>query len=148
MGKDREKICAHCEGRIAIEADTCLYCGMPLIGDAVSEQDSGGALYPPPYSNKNVAYMNVEKELSKKQVKPAPAAPVAAVAEKREEEVGFATVFLSLLGSTLFILGLMQGFFSENGVLTLEWNCKYWFVFCLAAFPMLYWAAKKKADKN
>lgn len=150
MNKDREKICSHCEGRISIEADTCLYCGMPLLGEAspqpMSQQENNASLYPPPYSNRNTAYVNVDRDLAKKFAKkPQAASQVAAVAEKKEEDAsGFFPLFLSLLGSTLFVLGLMQGFFSEQGVLRLEWNCNYWFAFCLVSLPLLYLGFKKK----
>lgn len=148
MAKEKQKICSHCEGRISVEADTCLYCGMPLVADATAASSAVSAsLYAPPYKAKS------EAEFSPKFTTAAPkeeaslgsiAIPAQMAAEEGKEDTSsFVSLFLALIGSTLFIVGLMQGLFSENGVLRLEWNCKYWFLFCLLSLPVLYMGVKK-----
>ena len=145
--KDRQKICSHCEGRISVEADTCLYCGMPLVEEKPEEKPvdvmstlQGGipSLYPPLYANKQ----EQQTKSTNKAVYPQEA--VLPLEEKEEEKAKFASIVLALLGSTLFILGLMQGFFSEGGVLRLEWNCQYWFLYLFLAIPLLYMGVKNK----
>jgi len=167
MAKEKEKICSHCEGRISVEADTCLYCGMPLIAAATTSspsfpglQEGVPSLYSPSYSQKNTEYMKADYMKVENDFvgKFKPAAPqedslggisipssVAAVAQEEEgaEKSGFVALFLVFLGSNLLTLGLMQALFSEGGVLRLEWNCKYWFLLCLLSAPMIYFGIKK-----
>jgi len=149
MTKDKQKICSHCEGRIAVEADTCLYCGMPLLLDSSVGKGmmKDSSLYAPPYT-KNIANEEAVafKQVSQKEERlHAIAIPMT---EEMEEDVAkeksaFIALFSALTGSSLLILGLMQALFSENGILRLEWNCKYWFLFCLLSLPLLYLGVKK-----
>jgi hypothetical protein len=152
--RDRQKICSHCEGRIAVEADTCLYCGMPLLEDKpVEETESLDSLYPPPYSSRTASegkdltpdYMSQFQAGSPETELPAKEA--VAPIEREEESASFSPILMALLGSNLFILGLMQCFFSEGGFLRLEWNSQYWFVFCLISLPLLYFGMRK-TEKN
>ena len=166
--KDRQKMCTHCEGRIAVEANSCPYCGMPLIEDSESattpvfqsgltSQESLTSLYPPPYSNRNFSHMKTENKDSQSKFK-APQAlvenpfakmPLAGNTvkternEEQEEKSGFAPLLLALVGSNLLTLGLMQVMFSEGGFLRLEWSSKYWFLYCLFAIPMIYAGLKQ-----
>ena len=163
--QDRQKICSHCDGRIAIEADTCLYCGMPLMQEAIipevknqgslSIQQSLDSLYPPPYSNRNTAQMKTDKEFTGKFKTPSKetsfsgmSIPNQNTSSKELEKSSFIPILLALLGSNLFILGLMQALFSEGGFLRLEWNSEYWFLFCLISIPMLYVGTKKNKDSQ
>ncbi len=154
--KDRQKICSHCEGRIAVEADSCIYCGMPLVEEKSPQEESSfqegvNSLYPPPYSAGGV-HMKSDREFTG-QFKSASqsslsgiALPTEAPVEEKSAEGSqdFLAILLTFLGSNFLILGIMQAFFSDNGFLRLEWNAEYWFVFCLLAFPMLYFGLKKK----
>ncbi|MES2199988.1 MAG: hypothetical protein V4489_07455 [Chlamydiota bacterium] len=158
MAKEKQRICAHCEGRISVEADTCLYCGMPLLStSAVAQpvQEAVTSTYAPPYGQKSSDYMKIESEFSPKFKSPTqqregpfgglsiPAQEAVAVEENEGDRSGFIALFFALMGSGLLILGLMQGLFSDEGFLRLEWNCKYWFLFCLLSLPMLYFGIKK-----
>lgn len=163
---DRQKMCTHCEGRIAVEATSCPYCGMPLIGESdsaaspafksgLSSQESLSSLYPPPYSNRNFPSMKTDSKDTQSKFKAPqaladnpfakmPMAAATAVAEKPEEDkAGFMPLIFVLLGSNLLTLGLMQAVFSEGGFLRLEWSSKYWFYYCLVAIPLLYLGMKK-----
>jgi len=171
---DRQKMCSHCEGRIAVEADSCPYCGMPLIGESettvtsvsqsgLSSQESLASLYPPPYSNsnRNFSQMKIDNKDSQSKFK-APQAlaenpfakmPLAGsnALEKQEEQEksGFMPLLLILLGANLLTLGLMQAMFSDNGFLRLEWSSKYWFYYCLLALPLISLGMKKiKSSKE
>ncbi len=48
-----------------------------------------------------------------------------------------------LLASYLLLLGLLQLLFSEGGKLRLEWSTDYWYIYCLAALPLVYLGYKK-----
>lgn len=63
--------------------------------------------------------------------------------EKAEDKGAFWPLLLLILGGNLLILGLLQFFFSESGHLRLEWDSKYWFVYCVLALPVLYFGFKK-----
>lgn len=157
MAKEKHRICTHCEGRISVEADTCLYCGMPLVTEnaAPTMQESMTSAYSP-YGQKSSDYMKLETEFSPKFKTPVQredsfagisslGSGEAAVASSEVEgdKSGFIALLLALLGSSLLILGLMQGLFSDEGFLRLEWNCKYWFLFCMIGVPMIYFGIKK-----
>lgn len=159
--KDRQKICSHCDGRIAVEADTCLYCGMPLLAEKQAEpkmppQDilsslQGGipSLYPPLYSQKGEALhkKNTQESATDNRSRATMSTHevVSSLPETdpMQEKSGILSIVLTLVGSNLFILGLMQGFFSEQGLLRLEWNCSYWFAYLLASAPLVYFGIKK-----
>lgn len=147
MAKEKQKICSHCEGRISVEADTCLYCGMPLISDSPVRPMQESVLTPP-YGKTNVDYMKSEPDPVAK-FKPAtpesgfPGEARVAVREEAEPKSGLLAVVMVLLGANLLVLGLMQGIFSDEGVLRLEWNGKYWYLFCLLALPLLYQGIRK-----
>lgn len=160
--KDRQKMCSHCEGRIAIESMSCPYCGMVCIGEttqnhsSMTSQESLSSLYPPPYSNRNSSEMKTDKDFGNKFKTPAASTenpfgkmpfqsgtPSLTAEKEKEEKSGFMPVLLVLLGSNLLTLGLIQGMFSEGGFLRLEWSSKYWFLYCLFAIPMIYFGIKK-----
>lgn len=133
--KDSEKICSHCEGRISVEADTCLYCGMPLVEEREEEKPvdvmsslQGGipSLYPPMYAKQEAKPEEAQEEVS-------------------EERANFLSILSALVGSTLLILGIMQGFFSDGDILRLEWNCHYWFLYVVLGLPWLYVSLKKRS---
>jgi len=171
---DRQKICSHCDGRIAVEAEHCPYCGTisappvemaaptPLF-DHQSIQDSLTALYTPPYSNQSSSIMKSDKEKNKpKQVfKESHENQLNASLgkfnysqgsinvdseEKVEEKSSFGPLLFLLLGGNLLIIGLLQFFFSEGGILRLEWDSKYWFIYCLLAIPAIYFGFKKASQ--
>ncbi|MBM3198755.1 MAG: hypothetical protein FJZ58_05825 [Chlamydiae bacterium] len=147
--KDRQKICSHCEGRISVEADTCLYCGMPLIEEKAEEKPvdvmstlQGGipSLYPPLYAQ--------AKQEVPLQEPTATAVHSSALQEDKEEKASLLSIVWALLGSTFGILGVMQGFFSEGDTLRLEWNCQYWFLYVLLAMPLLYLGLKNRSPSK
>jgi len=71
-----------------------------------------------------------------------------------ESEEGFgktviATTFL-LSGSVFFLFGLALMLFSHDGLLVLEWDANFWFIYLAAAFPMLFFGlrALSKLEKT
>jgi uncharacterized membrane-anchored protein YitT (DUF2179 family) len=58
------------------------------------------------------------------------------------------SILLLSAGANLFILGLLQLFFSNGGILRLEWNAHYWFVYSLLSLPILYFGIKKLGKKE
>lgn len=133
-----------------------------------SLQDSLTSLYTPPYSS-NKGQVGQEPDQSKASLSkrkkdiqeelyhnneirrepPAMVLPSSEMdgSEEQKQEMAqggtFWSVFLLSLGAILLNLGLLQLFFSDNGILRLEWNSTYWFVYCFISLPLFYIGFKK-----
>ncbi len=146
--KDRQKMCSNCDGRVAIDSLECPYCGTdfpegtkqaaaqgPLFKNQTL-QDSLASLYTPPYSQ------------PKKNVSPEPTL-VQEPELPQEEETGsqekgtFWALFALIVAGNLFTIGMLQFFFSDHGLLRLEWDSGYWFLYCLIALPLAYFGLKQ-----
>ncbi len=152
--KDRQKMCTNCDGRIAIEAVVCPYCGAETqMHNAI--QESLTALYPPPYSSKGTGIPeNIQPPREAMQEKRfnqanislgAPTIPADVGEQQRtqEEQSSFWPVLMLSIGANLLVIGLLQLFFSDEGFLRLEWSSHYWYIYCLAALPLFYLGMKK-----
>ena len=167
---EKQKMCPNCEGRISLEAEVCPFCAQEQIVEKgnnslqtplfqnQSLQDSLTSLYTPPYSGKrplfsqeikketptfkeNPMYKNVTDEKFQDPLKAISAATNDH--ENQAEESSLWPTVLMVAGSNFLVLGLLQLFFSENGLLKLEWDGSYWFIYCLLAFPLFYMGIKK-----
>jgi uncharacterized protein with ATP-grasp and redox domains len=130
-----------------------------------SLQDSLTSLYPPPYSAKN-STVSLNRTPKKEIFNSEP--PKEPMAEKRfnqaasaslgiptipadvngehnldQDKSSFWPILLLSIGANMLTLGLLQLFFSDNGFLRLEWNSSYWFIYCMAAFPLFFFGFKK-----
>lgn len=127
-----------------------------------SLEDSLTSLYTPPYQGKRPQFSQpsqedalepppmplyreeapMYKEVTERQQKD----PLLGATVEYEEEVQTSSLwptFFLLLGANVFLLGLMQLFFSQNGIFCLEWNANYWFFYCLLGGPALFYGYKK-----
>lgn len=129
-----------------------------------SLQDSLTSLYTPPYSQQRAPAYTVEEPIKKK-AEPyreakaektfhtphatATTMPLHASAAENEEGVAAKSALLPILmlslGSNLFVLGILQFFFSSGGFLRLEWDASYWFIYCLLSLPLFYLGIKRKS---
>ena len=171
--KDRQKMCANCDGRVPVDAEACPYCAAdlktaaPQAKDAhQSIQDSLTALYSPPYAknphlirqtpSQQPAFPFQNTQLPKepmveKRFNPsspslgAPVIPADTHADQaaQESKNSFWPILILSIAANLLMLGLLQLFFSDEGFLRLEWDSSYWFVYCLAALPLLYFGFRK-----
>jgi len=164
---DKEKICINCEGRIPQNIEQCTYCGVdqksaqraPIFQNQ-SLEDSLASLYTPPYQAKRPQFVQPQEpqEQPAQQQHAAPfyqepsetvqMDPLLGSAALEEEEVAPAKsallpTILLFSGANVLFLGLMQLFFSKNGVLRLEWNAHYWFLYCIFAVPCLFLGYRK-----
>ncbi len=60
-----------------------------------------------------------------------------------DDKTSFWPILFLSIGANLLMLGLLQLFFSDQGFLRLEWDSSYWFVYCLAALPLVFLGYKK-----
>lgn len=167
---EKEKICISCEGRIPLDAKVCHYCATdqqtpkmqnsfqaPIFQNQ-SLEDSLTSLYTPPYQGKRPSFGQApEPSAPYKPMYDQDATPYkevsknysidpligATVDEEPERKNGVLPTLLLTAGANVFILGLMQLFFSKKGVLRLEWNANWWFFYCLLGAPLLYFGYKK-----
>ena len=151
---DRQKMCLSCEGRIPLDANLCPYCaaeqGSATFLQHKSIQESLTSLYPPPYGAKKES-LKVEGSMSEKKFQAANPimntsishTPAEQSGATEEEKSSFWPLLLLSVGANLLVIGLLQLFFSEKGHLTLQWNSKYWFAYCLSALPLFYFGFKK-----
>lgn len=136
----KQKLCWNCEGSVATHIENCPYCGVYLSPD--QQEEFNFDLLKPPYplqSDEADEAVNVPK---------APYTPDEIKEEPLFEEkksykflfIPFETI-LPLVGLTsgvvfaLFSLALYL--FSDNGILTLQWNADYWYIYALLAAPAL-----------
>ncbi|HSX12775.1 MAG TPA: hypothetical protein VLF61_04715 [Rhabdochlamydiaceae bacterium] len=168
---DKQKMCPHCDARIAFEVEICPYCAQgqevektaapaqtPLFQNQ-SLQESLTSLYTPPYSGKrplfsqsekqpsspikeNAMYKNVTEDKFQDPLKAISTAAIDESQQKEGESSLWPTVFM-VVASNFFTLGLLQLFFSEAGLLKLEWDGSYWFLYCLFSIPLFYLGIKK-----
>ncbi len=158
--KERQKMCKNCDGRIPVETQLCPYCASEQsLFHSVSPGGSGGpqhqrslqesltSLYTPA-SSKGKVPPGLEKPLYPPKdplQEKRPAAAQASVTEAQEEgrSSPFWPILMLSLGANLLIVGLLQLFFSDHGILRLEWNSAHWFVYCLAAVPLFFFGLRK-----
>ncbi|HEY2811594.1 MAG TPA: hypothetical protein VGJ00_09435 [Rhabdochlamydiaceae bacterium] len=159
---DRQKMCTTCDGRIPLDANLCPYCAAEqgtsgqVYLQHKSIQESLTSLYPPPYASKlgkeqTSKNPTPQEPMSEKRFQHAPSAISAQSISldqteqenSAEDKSSFWPLLLLSIGANLLVLGLLQLFFSDNGLLTLQWNSQYWFLYCLAALPLLFLGFKK-----
>lgn len=152
--EERQKLCTSCEGRIPLVATMCPYCGAEQGSFAPRKHtvdEPSLALYPPLYSTKQMQSIEEPPAADASWTKTdALGAPTLPQQEEAREEEGriFWPILLLSLGGNLFVLGILQLCFSEEGALTLEWKSHFWYTYCFVALPLLWfgWKALKKSD--
>lgn len=153
-GKERQKMCWNCDADVTFDATFCPFCGSDLLGGVLQETEGDGdmfsgksldeslaSLYKPPYSVREQKGFGVPKTKSRA----FSSEDEASVSDDLDEEPlvrhrlggGWPLILLSV-GGQLMTLGLLLFFFSSGGKLSLEWNAKYWFIYCIAAMPIVY----------
>lgn len=163
---DRQKMCPNCDGRIAFDATECPYCGteqiikaeeaaQPSLFKNLPSQENLASFYTPPYAGTQMSPAGIDPSAKKpeafKKVSSdgrAASAPLTAAAIQAEQQDAlaknaFMPILLLMLGGNLLMLGLLQLFFSDHGILRLEWESSYWFLYCLIALPLFYFGLRK-----
>ncbi len=155
MGKKNDKkLCWNCDGNVPLQMDQCPYCGVDLTVSAgihsnfSFQEDAGGGdpyyverkevVPPSPYSRFNAAPVTDEewnRALDEEEAKKIENAPVRESPAKIKNEI--TALFLLLPGIVFFLFGLILFFFSEEGVLTLQWNQSFAYFYFLGALPLL-----------
>lgn len=133
----------------------------PLF-ESKSLKDSLASLYTPPYRGREAPqeelvppeslpiqpspYGSTYRDVSDVPFRDIAAEELAKATVHSGDEVGKSSLWPTLLlvsGSNLLLLSLMQLFFSKGGFLRLEWDASFWFLYLLAALPLLYFGVKQ-----
>lgn len=138
--KTNKKLCWNCEGSVEKDAVQCLYCGVTLTpsdeDNDSSSLNSASAIPHPPYTAGDNAPQNGLYSSETKQI-------------KNSSNIIGLTFTLLLSGIVLFLFSLMLLFFSNDGVLTLQWDSDYWFIYLLISLPFLLlgWKLLRPVDE-
>lgn len=153
MTKNDKRLCWNCEGNVSHHISQCPYCGVDLTqptphnesqlfkGFASPFQSSQRQDIPqPPYAK----VMSQDHSVSEKEWK----APLHEKKEEVEEESDERTTFstkremvallLLLPGVVFFLFGLALILFSNEGILTLQWNQNVAYFYFMGCAPLLY----------
>jgi len=149
--KKRQKLCCNCDGEIDLDVIVCPYCAADLREDKPEQRTAPAAgnvrpliggqqmpesLYPSSHGISEAKESEPPSEISQAEVAPA-------VEEKPNRTVG--SVLLLTAGVQLLLLGLLLILLSHNGVLTLKWDARLWFLYIFASIPFLIFGYRSLA---
>lgn len=159
--KKRQKLCYNCEGEIDLDVIVCPFCAADLREEKPEQMRSGysspmGAgrvqqnhqtsesLYPSPFPPR---METLSEEMVLEEEKPSHLTEEKGSSEKLSRVI--CPTILFTLGIQLFVLGMFILLFSHKGVVILKWDGTLWFLYVLAACPMLYFGyrALSKLDE-
>lgn len=128
-----------------------------------SLQESLASLYKPPYSVRNrqgIGIPDEREETTFKEAAPKKEDPLFQPYEQieleeqaspfqenhGEEEItrrgNILPLLFLMIGIHLLVLGMLLLFCSKNGVVTLQWSSRPWFLYCLFSLPLLYFGKR------
>lgn len=149
MTKNDKRLCWNCEGNVSYHISQCPYCGVDLNqptpqnesqlfkGFASPFQSAQRQDIPqPPYAKVNsVSEMECSAPFHEKKEE---------IKEESEEITAFSTkremiaLLLLLPGVVFFLFGLALILFSNEGILTLQWNQNVAYFYFIGCAPLLY----------
>lgn len=150
MEKERTKMCPICNGIVAMQASICPYCATDLYQthetitqdnpsedvESLSYEETLSSLYPPPYKPKAIDTsdsLDDEQDTESDQEESE---------EIVDEKSSLIPTILFWAGVNIFLFSLFLVIFSEGGYLHLQWSAAYWFLYTIAALPLLYFGFK------
>ena len=139
---ERTKLCPNCDGSITFDASICPFCGSSIIQKndyqinpeedvkSLSPEETLQSLYPPPYRTKAIDASVKEKEIEEE-------------TQEEEEEIqenrsALLPTILFWMGINILVFSIILFIFSEDGALHLKWSSKFWFLYLIFSFPLLY----------
>ncbi|BBI17949.1 hypothetical protein DB41_AE00160 [Neochlamydia sp. TUME1] len=145
----KKKLCWNCEGRVAFSDENCPYCGVYLSSSSLLTQHDKSLTHIAPfpsYRQDSSATYDINKvdEESSEEEEDSEAATSSA-----NYPTSFLLPFVLLLtGSVFLIFGIILFSFSQEGILTLQWNANYWFLYLGTAGLLIFlsWRAMRSLD--
>lgn len=137
----KTKLCWNCEGNVSRSLENCPYCAVYLNPDSEDLKEDIQAPYAFQKRKEENEIPKAPYQVSSNEVQEEDADTI-----KEDILLPPQTLFQSIFAPLLFLTtGLISLFFalilvlfSENGTLTLQWNADFWYVYAIAAFPLLF----------
>jgi hypothetical protein len=150
---DKFKLCSQCDGRIPIEVVICPYCSATLNSQDpqrsaplrnLASSENLASLYTPPYAAQRIQPTSALEE-KKRSISPQSEPKVTTLnseAPQSEEKSEILPISLLVIGSNLLVISVMQLILSDNGLLKLEWDARYWYIYAIISAPLLWLGIK------
>jgi hypothetical protein len=149
----KKRLCWNCEGNVALNEETCPFSGVSVVPAFL---EGAGAEFSPPYSTAHEDDGAIPKS-------PFDIQDETTDSENREEQKQvnetepaidefkqvLISVALLLTGSVFFLFSMALALFSQDGILTLQWEGDYWYIYTILALPLLFfgWRFLMKLDR-
>jgi hypothetical protein len=116
--KKRQKLCLNCEGEVDLDVIVCPFCAADLREDKLEQKST-----PQRFSDSLYPSTQIEKEVVQEEV------------QTGEPTIG--GMVLLCIGAQLFLFALLLPLCSHDGIVTLKWTSRYWFLYLMASLPFL-----------
>ena len=147
--KKRQKLCYNCEGEVDLDVIVCPFCASDLREEkpelqrsafsasvsSVKQLNTEQSLYPPSYIEREV----VEQRTYTEQ-RPSLDSQIPEIEEEIEPagvQNMLVPVVLLTCGMHLFMLALALLFLSDQGMLILKWDARFWILYLIASAPLM-----------
>jgi hypothetical protein len=155
----KKRLCWNCEGNVPLNLENCPYCSVYLNPSSRDDSKDEEEDLAPPYrlvtssEDQKVPaspFSNLEPENPKDENIKATGNIADASATLNDVKIVAMPLTLLLAGSIFFLFSLLMLLFSERGLLTLQWNGSYWYVYLIIALPMLFfgWKSLRNVDEE
>lgn len=144
--KKRQKLCCNCDGEIDLDVIVCPFCAADLreekpeqqrtahiagsVRPLAGKEQMSESLYPSTYG---IPEASASAPLSD----PVQAQEIMPAVEEKSNNRTVSSVLLLTVGVQLLLLGFLLVFLSHNGILTLKWDARLWFLYIFASIPFL-----------
>lgn len=158
----KKKLCWNCEGNVSRQIDNCPYCGVYLHAEELEENSDWNPSYRPSSKTEEIPspiYQIQQEQEDSAETESNERIEESPVDIKKEESEVFAWSQLStqlkkdvypilflMMGSIFFLFGVVLLLFSQNGVLTLQWQGSHALYFLAASLPLVgfgWWYLQK-----
>lgn len=141
----KKKLCWHCDGSIATDINNCPYCGVYLL----ATDDAENKRWSPSDQEDEEApaplYQLQEEETAKTQTE-TKATPFLSIELIQNLKVDIGPILMLMAGSIFFLFGIVLFLFSQDGILTLQWNGSNWIYFLGLSVPLIFLGWKLVKD--
>jgi len=143
--KKRQKLCSNCDGEIDLDVIVCPYCAADLREEKPEQQRTShiaGSVRPLTAGQQQLSesmYPSPHLDVQEPEENSIPESPrvLEAAAEEEKPNHTVSSVLLLTAGVQLLLLGFLLVLLSHNGVLTLKWDARLWFLYIFASIPFL-----------
>lgn len=149
--KNEKRLCWNCEGAISPHLTQCPYCGVelseyPIGAGDLSRHHMGSpfqsspqnSIPVPPYANLSGNFAVSEEEWNQTMEKEGESIKKEETPHVTMTKKEMGALLLLFPGIIFLLFGLLLIFFSQDGVLSLEWNEHFAYYYFIGAAPLLF----------